>query len=289
MARGSSASGASFSSHDSIELSSPPALPTAASSRCQRRDGDRGRRAGDHRPGRRRARACRPTRPGHDRTDGRLAPLAESRRPQPRRRALRGRCTRIPRRAPGRGLATSPFVALSWSWGRRQRRDRADGNGPFAIETKARTFHAHHLANTREMAAWLYRYRRRWCPTGALAVLCVVGARGVERFEDDVLIVSHDRLLPALRVRAEPHHARGFSPHRNHTADHCPRPNRRPVVCGRNGSRPSGPPSSNRRKRIVAEPMAGASRAETRVRSWRRFRPRDRKHGVAITPARRVA
>jgi len=72
----------------------------------------------------------------------------------------------------------------------------------FGIETKARTFHAHHLANTREMAAWLYRYRRRWCPTGALAVLCVVGARGVERFEDDVLIVSLDRLRPALRVRA---------------------------------------------------------------------------------------
>ena len=72
----------------------------------------------------------------------------------------------------------------------------------FAIETKARTFHAHHLANTREMAAWLYRYRRRWCPTGALAVLCVVGARGVDRFEDDVLIVSLDRLRPALRVRA---------------------------------------------------------------------------------------
>ncbi len=72
----------------------------------------------------------------------------------------------------------------------------------FAIETKTRTFHARHLANTRETAAWLCRYRRRWCRAGALAVLCVVSARSLERVEDDVLIVSLDRLLPALRVRA---------------------------------------------------------------------------------------
>ena len=72
----------------------------------------------------------------------------------------------------------------------------------FAIETKTRTFRSEHLANTREMAAWLCRHRRRWCRAGALAVLCVVGARSLERVEDDVLIVSLDRLLPALRVRA---------------------------------------------------------------------------------------
>ena len=72
----------------------------------------------------------------------------------------------------------------------------------FVIETKTRTFHAHHLANTREMAAWLCRHRRRWCPAGALPVVCVVGARSLERVEDDVLIVSLDRLRPALRVRA---------------------------------------------------------------------------------------
>ena len=72
----------------------------------------------------------------------------------------------------------------------------------FAIETKTRTFCAEHLANTREMAAWLCRHRRRWCRAGALAVLCVVGARSLERVEDDVLIVSLDQLVPALRVRA---------------------------------------------------------------------------------------
>jgi hypothetical protein len=72
----------------------------------------------------------------------------------------------------------------------------------FAIETKTRTFRSEHLANTREMAAWLCRHRRRWCRAGALAVLCVVGARSLERVEDDVLVVSLDRLLTALRVRA---------------------------------------------------------------------------------------
>ena len=70
------------------------------------------------------------------------------------------------------------------------------------IETKSRTFHARDLAKTRETAAWLCRYRRRWCRAGALAVLCVVGSRRLERVEDDVLIVSLDRLLPALRVGA---------------------------------------------------------------------------------------
>ena len=82
----------------------------------------------------------------------------------------------------------------------------------FAIESKTRTFHAHHLANTREMAVWLCRNRRRWCRGGALAVLCVVGARSLERVEDHVLIVSLDRLLPALRVRA------GTSPRPNFLA-----------------------------------------------------------------------
>jgi Nuclease-related domain len=72
----------------------------------------------------------------------------------------------------------------------------------FAIETKTRTFDARHLANTRELAAWLYRRRRRWCRRGALPVLCVVRARGLERIEDGVRVVSVDRLLPALRTAA---------------------------------------------------------------------------------------
>jgi Nuclease-related domain len=70
------------------------------------------------------------------------------------------------------------------------------------IETKTRTFDARHLAVVQDMAAWLYRRRRRWCRRGALPVLCVVQARGLERVEDEVLIVSLDRLVVALRTAA---------------------------------------------------------------------------------------
>jgi Holliday junction resolvase-like predicted endonuclease len=70
------------------------------------------------------------------------------------------------------------------------------------IETKTRTFDARHLASVREMAAWLCRRRRRWCRRAALPVLCVVRARGVERVQDGVLIVSVDRLVPSLRAAA---------------------------------------------------------------------------------------
>ena len=72
----------------------------------------------------------------------------------------------------------------------------------FAIESKSRTFDACHLAHARETAAWLYRHRRRWCRRGALPVLCVVRARGVQHVEDGVLVVSLDRLAPALRAGA---------------------------------------------------------------------------------------
>ena len=72
----------------------------------------------------------------------------------------------------------------------------------FAIETKTRTFDVHHVAGVREMAAWLCRRRRRWCPRGALPVLCVVRARGFERVENGVLMVSLDRLVRALRATA---------------------------------------------------------------------------------------
>ena len=72
----------------------------------------------------------------------------------------------------------------------------------FAIETKTRTFDARHLAGVREMAASLYLRRRHWNPRGALPVLVVVRARGLERIQDEVLIVSIDRLVPALRAAA---------------------------------------------------------------------------------------
>jgi Nuclease-related domain len=72
-----------------------------------------------------------------------------------------------------------------------------------AIETKTRTYDASHLAPVSEQAAWLSRRRRRWARSGALGMLCIVRARGVERVEDDVLVVSIDRLTYVLRLTAE--------------------------------------------------------------------------------------
>jgi hypothetical protein len=68
----------------------------------------------------------------------------------------------------------------------------------FAIETKTRTYDERHLDRVREQAGWLGRRRRRWCRRGALPVLCVVRATGVERYEQGVLVVSVDRLVPVL-------------------------------------------------------------------------------------------
>jgi hypothetical protein len=68
----------------------------------------------------------------------------------------------------------------------------------FAIETKTTSYRPDHIAHAAATARWLASRRRRWCPHGALAVLCLVRARGVERVEDDVLVVSIDRLPAAL-------------------------------------------------------------------------------------------
>ncbi|MGO9890816.1 MAG: NERD domain-containing protein [Solirubrobacteraceae bacterium] len=96
-------------------------------------------------------------------------------------------------------------VQHSLPWGRRGDVDSvaiAPTGIAFAIETKTRTFDARHLAHARQTAAWLCRHRRRWCRRGALPVLCVVRARGLEGVEDGVLVVSLDRLAPALRAGA---------------------------------------------------------------------------------------
>jgi hypothetical protein len=79
-----------------------------------------------------------------------------------------------------------------------------DGVG-FAIETKTRTYDGRHLARVREQAVWLWRRRRKWCRQGAVPVLCIVRARGVQRWEAGVLVVSIDRLTPALQSAAHLH------------------------------------------------------------------------------------
>jgi hypothetical protein len=92
-----------------------------------------------------------------------------------------------------------------------------------AIETKTRAYDRRHLDRVRDQAAWLSRRRRRWARNGALGVMCLVRARGVERVEHDVLIVSIDRLTHVLRVAA------GVRRSRRHSADRGrvqPRPGR---------------------------------------------------------------
>ena len=80
--------------------------------------------------------------------------------------------------------------------------DECASAGQKTIESKTRTFDERHLAHARQTAAWLRRHQRRWCRRGALPVLCVVRARGVEGTESGVLVVSLDRLAPALSAGA---------------------------------------------------------------------------------------
>jgi hypothetical protein len=80
--------------------------------------------------------------------------------------------------------------------------DECASAGQKTIETKTRTYDRRHLARVREQAAWLARRRRRWARNGALGVMCLVRARGVERVEHDVLVVSIDRLTHVLRSAA---------------------------------------------------------------------------------------
>jgi hypothetical protein len=71
-----------------------------------------------------------------------------------------------------------------------------------AIEIKTRAYDGRHLARVRGQVAWLLRRRRGWALNGALGVMCLVRARGIECVERDVLVVSIDRLTHVLRVAA---------------------------------------------------------------------------------------
>jgi len=72
----------------------------------------------------------------------------------------------------------------------------------FAIEKKTRIYDGRHLAVVQEQAAWLWRQRRKWCRLGAMPVLCVVRAAGIQRWERGVLVVSLESLIPTLRHAA---------------------------------------------------------------------------------------
>ena len=93
----------------------------------------------------------------------------------------------------------------------------------FVIETKTLRYSRAQVARTVDAARWLARGRRRY-PCGVLPVVCVTRARQVERFEEEVLVVSLDRLMTALR-QPGPLRRRSRSRRRSQerkTADHLP-------------------------------------------------------------------
>jgi hypothetical protein len=95
----------------------------------------------------------------------------------------------------------------------------------FVIETKTLRFSRAHVVRTIDAARWLARKRRRY-PCGVLPVVCVTRARRVERFEEEVLVVSLDHLIRALR-RTRALRRRSWPTRRSHgreTADHLPAP-----------------------------------------------------------------
>src|SRR4051812_13585393 len=71
----------------------------------------------------------------------------------------------------------------------------------FVIETKTLRYTRAHIVRTIEAARWVGRRRRRY-PCGVVPVICVVRGRSLERQDGNLLIVSLDRLLPAMRVVA---------------------------------------------------------------------------------------
>jgi hypothetical protein len=80
---------------------------------------------------------------------------------------------------------------------------RAPSGTGFVIETKTLHYTRAHLERAGAAARWLARRRRRY-PGGVRPVICLARARRVERVHDDVLIVSLDRLVDALRRASAP-------------------------------------------------------------------------------------
>ena len=80
--------------------------------------------------------------------------------------------------------------------------DRSDWRGDCDQDADQGVYDSAHLARVYEQTVWLSRRRRRWRRHGALGVVCLARAYGVERCEHDVLVVSIVRLMPVLRIAA---------------------------------------------------------------------------------------
>jgi nuclease-like protein len=80
---------------------------------------------------------------------------------------------------------------------------RAPSGMGFVIETKTLRYTRAHRARTASAARRLARRRRRY-RRGVRPVICLTRARGVDRIEGGVLVVSLDRLMAVLRQGLEP-------------------------------------------------------------------------------------
>ena len=78
---------------------------------------------------------------------------------------------------------------------------RAPSGMGFLVETKTLRYTRGHLERASDAVRWLARRRRRY-PCGVRPVICLVRGRRVERLEDDMLVVSLDRLVSVLRREA---------------------------------------------------------------------------------------
>ena len=125
-------------------------------------------------------------------------PLAVAREAQRCGCSLGDRGAALAHGARGGGVAAAALAAVARPGGHRLPGNRADPNR-VRHRDQDEELDYRHLARVHEQAVWLSRRRRRWCRRGALPVLCLVRARGVERVEQNVLVVSIDRLLPVLR------------------------------------------------------------------------------------------
>ena len=107
------------------------------------------------------------------------------------------------RAASGGRVAAAALAALAGARGHRLVGDRAERRGVRDRDQDEGVRRSPSRSGA-DQAAWLSRRRRRWCRRGAVAVVCLVRARGVQRLERDVLVVSIDRLIPALRRAISP-------------------------------------------------------------------------------------
>jgi hypothetical protein len=84
---------------------------------------------------------------------------------------------------------------------------RAPSGVVFMVETKTLRYTRAHLVRAGDAARWLAG-RRRFA-SGVRPVICLARATRVERLEGDVLVVSLERLVPALRRAAAIGNCRG--------------------------------------------------------------------------------